>query len=194
MGIFNIIKIAICAKTLINKEFELYDGINPQYMLASREDSLFFINEKNAKIQKANSVFTIQNNTLKLGNKSICSDGLSGKVLRLCEYSSMYPIWKLVPVPNEYEMYELRTADGKRCAVYGPTEDEERIVTIDSCQSHSIKFKLLEFDEYLTKSYDERMTDGIRFWPTSKMGGWPDTPGLNGRYNPIIPEKITMNV
>lgn len=194
MIIFSIIEISICARTLVNKEFELYDGNNPQYMLGSREDSLFFINEKNSKIQKANTVFKIVDNMLKLGNKTICSDGMSGKVLRLCEYAVATPVWKLVPVPNEYEMYELRTENGKRCAVYGPTEDEERVITIDACQDHGIKFKLMEFDEYLTKSYDDRMTDGIRFWPTSKMGGWPDTPGLNGRYNPIIPEKLTTNV
>lgn len=195
MLIYILLSLIQASKIVTEKEFELYDGNNPEYMLAARDETLFFITSKDSRIQKANTVFKISKGALKMGFKSICSDGMSGIVLRLCEYSNVYPDWKLIQQPNEYEMYQIRTADGKRCAIYGPLENEERRITIGSCQDTiTIKFKLMEFDEYLTKSYDEKMADGVKFWPSTKMSGWPETRELNGHYNPLIPERLTLNV
>lgn len=183
---------AVCS-LLLERELELYNGIDPSFILAIRDGTLLFINEKNARLQRANTVFTTKDGVLAQDDEEVCSDGQTGRVLRMCKYTDEYSVWRLKQIPNEYEMFELRSWDGRRCAVYGGIRDGEGMIKVGSCHVNVVKFKVLGMDEYLTEPYKKEMLDGVRYWPDLPEGPWPEPRVLSTRYNPLIPERLTVN-
>lgn len=197
MKLFNILVLIVrssCSIT-IEREFELYDGANPSFILVARDETLLLLNEKDARIQRANTVFrTRDGGKLIQDREEVCSDGQTGRVLRLCKYADEYSIWKLKQIPNHFEMFELRSWDGLRCAAYGGVENNEVKIQIGNCHVNVIKFKVLGMDEYMTETYERKMLDGVNYWQDMTSGSWPEPRTLNRPYDPLVPEKLTVNV
>jgi len=183
----------VACNLLLERELELYDGADPSFILAVRDGTLLFINESDARLQRATTVFRTKNDVLVQEDEEVCSDGQTGRVLRMCKYSDEYSLWKLRQVPNTDEMFELRSWDGRRCAVHGSMEHNEMTIRVGSCHINVVRFKVLGMDEYLTDTYKREMLDGVRFWPDTREGPWPEPRVLSTRYDSLIPEKLTLN-
>lgn len=136
-------------------EFELYDASDPNYILASREDILYLINEKVARIKRASAVLEMNGTLLRQERTRVCSDGMSGNVSRICKLSDVFSQWKLQKVPNVHEHYELKNWDESARAVYESTIDNgKRDIGIGSCPSDDLEeFKIVGMHDYLTQHY-----------------------------------------
>lgn len=152
------------------QQFELYDAKNSEYLLAARGNQLFFITTSQAKIQSADTVFTLENKRLRLGTKDVCDYGVSGRELWLCEYVKSYSTWTLEPIPFEYEMYTIREWSGKKCAVYGDMlPDNERKLEVGPCQGDVAKFKTVYINEFVTKTPSNNSYSGLNVYPYRQM-------------------------
>lgn len=164
--------------TALHHEFELYDEHNPGLILAVRDDVLFFIYERDSRIQKEITVFNVANEVLKQGNKNVCSDGVSGRDLRLCKYADIFSEWRLRPVPGKYKIFELRNWNDQRCAVYGAFVRNERNIEIGPCFGNVIRFRAVNMDEYINGMYQNAMAKS--------------TGTLNRFYDMFIPKIPTL--
>lgn len=170
------------------QQFELYDAKNSEYLLAARGNSLFFITTAQAKIQSADTVFSIENKRLRLGGKDVCDYGVSGRELWLCEYIKSFSTWTLEPIPFEYEMFTIREWSGKKCAVYGDMlPDNERKIEVGPCQGDVAKFKTVYINEFVTKTPSTNSYSGLNVQPYRQM--------LPNKTNePFLSDKQTLNV
>lgn len=191
--IFALASLAVC-NVLVKKEMELYNALDPEFILALRDGVLMFINVETARLQNASTVFTTDNSLLKQGTAAACSDGITGKVLRLCSFGGDTSYWRLKQVPNEYEVFELRNWDGTRCAVYGILTGKELTIEVGPCVGQRVMFKALDMGEYLTEGYENKMAAGLRYSPNPGMGVFPEPRLGNRHYEPLIPERFTANM
>lgn len=159
-------------------EFELYDATNPNFVLSSRDDVLFLLYKDYVKVQNVNTVFLIEGGILKQGEKDVCSDGISGRVLRMCKNSDESLDWRIVESPEDEKIYILRDVrDSNKCAVYiEPEKEKQRNIGIDLCSSSDvIRFRLVDMNDYSQINYN-----GSPYWN-----------GIGSHYNPLVPGNLT---
>ncbi|ELA42484.1 uncharacterized protein VICG_00583 [Vittaforma corneae ATCC 50505] len=169
----------IVRATALSHEFELYDAHNPNFILAVRDNILFFINEQDARTQKEATVFQSGNEILKHRDKNVCNDGIGGRDLRLCKYADIFSEWKLRPVPNGSKIFELRDWSGQRCAVYGPFDRNERDIEVGPCFGNAVKFRVVNMDEYINGTNERTVAE--------------NTGILNRIYDRFIPKRSMFN-